>query len=90
MEMRECKLILGNLSLVEKLSGREKAGKLECSKKMKKWLSFKGVCVLLLKEPIESMRRPASDGSVSFRYRISCVAQNLKIALNNSLIALIP
>ena len=38
--MRECKLILGNLSLVEMLSRREKAGKLECSKNMKKWLRF--------------------------------------------------
>ena len=32
MEMREFKLILGNLSVNEQLSEREKAGKLGCSK----------------------------------------------------------
>ena len=33
MEMRECKLFLGNLSVCEQLSRREKAGKLELYKK---------------------------------------------------------
>ena len=32
MEMRECKLFEGNLSVCEELSGRERAGNLESSK----------------------------------------------------------
>ena len=51
MEMRERKLFLWNLSVFEHLSGREKAGKLECSKNIESSCVFKDVCVLLLKEP---------------------------------------
>ena len=50
--MRECELFLGNLSVCEQLSGRERAGKLECSKTGKSSCVFKDVRVLLLKEPI--------------------------------------
>ena len=57
MEMRECKLFFGNLSVCEQLSRREKAGKLECSKNIKSGCVFKDVRVLLLKEPILSLRR---------------------------------
>ena len=35
MEMRECKLFLGNVSVCDQLSGKEKAGKLECSKNIR-------------------------------------------------------
>ena len=49
--MRECELFLGNLFVCEQLSGRERAGKLECSKTGKSSCVFKGVRVLLLKEP---------------------------------------
>ena len=54
MEVRECKQFLGNLSVCEQLSGREKAGKLECSKNIKSNCVFKDVRVLLLKEPINA------------------------------------
>ena len=47
MEMQECKLFFGNLSVCEQLPGREKPGKLECSKN----IVFKDVRVLLLKQP---------------------------------------
>ena len=40
MEMRECKLFLENLSVCEQLSRRERAGKLGCSKNIKKLLRF--------------------------------------------------
>ena len=50
MEMRECKLFLGNLSICEQLSGREKPGKLECSKNIKNSCVFKDFRVLLLTE----------------------------------------
>ena len=49
--MRECELFLGNLFVCEQLSGRERAGKLECSKTGKSSCVFKDVRVLLLKEP---------------------------------------
>ena len=56
MEMLECKAFLGNLSVCEQLSGREKAGKLECSKNIQKLLRFKDVRVLQLKQPIYETR----------------------------------
>ena len=40
MEVGELKLFLRNLSVCEQLSGREKAGKLECSKKIKEKQRF--------------------------------------------------
>ena len=55
IEMRECELFLGNLSVFEQLSGREKTGKLGCSKNYAKTQKsscvFKDVRVLLLKQP---------------------------------------
>ena len=51
--MRECELFLGNLFVCEQLSGRERAGKLECSKTGKSSCVFKDVRALLLKEPID-------------------------------------
>ena len=55
IEMRECELFLGNLSVCEQLSGREKTGKLGCSKNYAKTQKsscvFKDVRVLLLKQP---------------------------------------
>ena len=40
MEMRECKLFIGNLSVCEQLSWRKRAVILECSKMIEKVVAF--------------------------------------------------
>ena len=50
VEIRECKLFLGNLFAYEQLSRREKAGKLECSKIIERYLRFQSCpCLSLIK-----------------------------------------
>ena len=75
MEMRESKLFLGNLSVSEQLSGKEKAGKLESSKNIQSSSVFKDVRVLLPKEPTNEIK-PAFTRC----WNISKTVKNMMVA----------